>query len=302
MSAWQVGKVRISKVLEQELVFPAQLFLRDVISTDLLPIDWLAPHFIDERGHLRFSVHALVIETPELRILVDTCVGNHKQGRDVRVWNGLHTPFLERLASAGYQPADIDVVLCTHLHVDHVGWNTQLVDGRWQPTFTNARHLIGREELAYWRSRADDREARAILSDSLQPILDAGLVELVSAPYRVCQEVQLVPTPGHTPGHVSVRIESEAAQALITGDFIHHPCQLAHPEWTALPDVDRSVAEQTRRAELAQCADGETLVIGTHFAGPTAGYIRTDGDGYRLELRQSPMDSGPLAPARRPGR
>jgi glyoxylase-like metal-dependent hydrolase (beta-lactamase superfamily II) len=244
----------------------------------------MKPHFMDEDGRLRASVHALVVETPDRRILVDTCIGNDKERMPMKNWHLLQTSFLSDLAEAGYPRESIDTVICTHLHVDHVGWNTMLQDGRWVPTFARARYLIAEQELSYWRGQEDDALNRQVFADSVAPVLDAGLADLVTGSHRLCAEVDLVPTPGHTPGHVSVRIRSRGEEALITGDILHHPCQLAHPEWSSEADCDRAAAEATRRRVFEACADAPTLVIGTHFAGATAGRIVRDGDAYRLEV------------------
>jgi glyoxylase-like metal-dependent hydrolase (beta-lactamase superfamily II) len=142
--------------------------------------------------------------------------------------------------------------------------------------------LIGRQEYDHWRAE-NDGEAPAILGDSVQPIFDAGLAELVEMDHRISAELRLTPTTGHTPGHVSVMIESDGESAMITGDIMHHPCQIAHPEWAPSFDSDRAAAVATRRRVLDALADTPVLVIGTHFAAPTAGRIRRDGDAYRLE-------------------
>jgi glyoxylase-like metal-dependent hydrolase (beta-lactamase superfamily II) len=173
--------------------------------------------------------------------------------------------------------------MCTHLHVDHVGWNTMLVDGKWVPTFENARYLYGETEFEHWRGEGEG-DYGPLLADSIMPVFDAGLVDLVQQDQQICPEIRLVPTPGHTPGHVSVMIESKGESALITGDFLHHPCQFAHPEWSSSPDVDRPQAIATRRAIYEKLAGSPTLVIGTHFATPTAGHLVKDGDTYRLDV------------------
>src|SRR5213075_3208540 len=164
----------------------------------VLPIGWLRPHFADERGRLKMSIHALVVETPERRIVVDTCLGNDKEGRRIPTWNNLQGPFLADLAAAGYPRESIDRVLCTHLHVDHVGWNTMLVDGKWVPTFPNARYLIGRKEWEHW-SVSQEADFREPVEDSVRPVIEAGLADLVEPGHRVNEEVWLEPTPGHTP-------------------------------------------------------------------------------------------------------
>jgi len=256
--------------------------LPDASADAILAIDWLRPQFADDDGNVRLRIQALVVESAGRRMVVDTCLGNDKQGRSVPTWNALHGSFLRDLAAAGFQRESIDTVVCTHLHVDHVGWNTMLADGRWVPTFTNARYLMERTEFEYWRDQEAYTEQVAVFADSVQPVVEAGLHELVATDHRVCDEVSLVPTIGHTPGHVSVRIASQGAEALITGDFLHHPCQMAHPEWAATVDYDKGQSTRTRREVFGRLAGSETLLIGTHFAGATAGYVVRDGDAFRL--------------------
>jgi glyoxylase-like metal-dependent hydrolase (beta-lactamase superfamily II) len=170
------------------------------------------------------------------------------------------------------------------LHVDHVGWNTMLVDGEWVPTFAAARYLMGRVEFAHWRAQRGRDDMAAVFADSVGPIHAAGLADLVETDHRICDEVSLVPTIGHTPGHVSVRISSEGEEALITGDFMHHPCQIARPDWSSTADSDAEEARRTRERMLRELCDRPVLVIGTHFAGATAGHIVRDGDAYRLAV------------------
>lgn len=284
MSKWKIGDVTITKVVELEATGGTKFILPDATPEAVAPYAWMKPHFVDEAGRLRMSIHALVIETPSRRIIVDTCLGNEKEGRAVPGWNKLQLPFLQHLAAAGYEPQTIDTVLCTHLHVDHVGWNTMLLDGKWVPTFPKARYLMGRVEFDYWRGQTESAEQVAVFSDSVKPVFDAGLVDLVETDHRVCEEVSLVPTVGHTPGHVSIRIASKGEEALITGDFIHHPCQLARPDWAAIVDYDKSQSTQTRKDVFSRLAGTPTLVIGTHFATPTAGHIVRDGDAFRLDV------------------
>jgi glyoxylase-like metal-dependent hydrolase (beta-lactamase superfamily II) len=281
---WRVGRVRVTKIVELEVTGGSRFLLPQAIYDEILPIGWLRPDFADERGRLRMSIHALVVETPQRRIIVDTCLGNDKENRRIPGWNKLQTRFLADLAEAGYPRETIDTVLCTHLHVDHVGWNTMLVEGRWVPTFPNAHYLMGRVELEHWRAQQERDDMKAVFADSVAPVYDAGLVDLVETDHRVCDEVSFVPTPGHTPGHVSVQIASAGEEALITGDFMHHPCQIARPEWSSTADSDPQAAERTRRHMLARLADAPTLVIGTHFAGRTAGHVVPDGAAYRLAL------------------
>jgi glyoxylase-like metal-dependent hydrolase (beta-lactamase superfamily II) len=279
---WSIGKVSVTKVVELEMAGGSRFLLPQATPEEVRGIPWLIPDFADESGRLRLSIHALIIETPERRILVDTCLGNGKQGRKIPHWNDRQGSFLADLAAAGYPAESIDTVLCTHLHTDHVGWNTMLVDGAWRPTFPRARYLFGRQEFEHWSQQETNAVQRAVFADSVQPIADAGLVELVEADHRLCEEVRLVPSFGHTPGHVSVHIASEGEEGFITGDIAHHPCQLARPQWNSTADVDPPAAEATRRRVFGGLAGRPVLVIGTHFAGPTAGRVVTDGDGFRF--------------------
>ncbi|MFM5893339.1 MAG: MBL fold metallo-hydrolase, partial [Novosphingobium sp.] len=231
---------------------------------------------------LLLSIHALLVEAPGLRLVVDTCIGNDKPRR-LLGGAALSTRFLESMAEAEWSRDNVDAVVCTHMHVDHVGWNTMLEGGAWVPTFPKARYLFSRTEFDHWNAHEDEGQ-RQILADSVQPILDAGLAHFVPSDHRLSDEVRLIPSEGHTPGHVSVFIESEGARAAITGDMSHHPCQMPHPDWSPAFDEDPAQAAQTRARLFGEWADGEVLVIGTHYAGPTAGYVRREGEAFRFEV------------------
>jgi glyoxylase-like metal-dependent hydrolase (beta-lactamase superfamily II) len=275
---WKVGDVRITKVVEHELPVPLNGLLNDppVDATKRYP--WLAPDFVFDDENARLSIHGLVVDTGDRRILVDTCVG---EGRD-----GLPMPppdvnFVEALAAAGYPIDDIDTVLCTHLHFDHVGWNTRLVDGRWVPTFPHARYLFGRVEWEHWQVTTGNY---INVDDTVRPVVEAGLAELVETDHVLCDQVRLVPTPGHTPGHCSVVIESGGERAIITGDMAHHPVQFAEPDLGMDADTDSVLAAATRRTFLTERVADGALVIGTHFGGRTAGHVVADGTGWRFDL------------------
>ncbi len=284
MSRWKIGAVTVTKVLELEATGGSRFLLPQATREAILPIAWLRPHFADDEGRLRMSIHAFLVETPTRRIVVDTCLGNDKQGRRIPAWNGLNTRFLADLAAAGAPRESIDTVLCTHLHVDHVGWNTMHQDGAWVPTFPNARYLMGRAEYAHWTGPHGREDLRTVFADSVAPVFDAGLVDLVETDHRICEELSLIPTLGHTPGHVSLRIDSGGEHGLITGDFLHHPCQIAHPEWSSTADSDPAEAQRTRERMFAELAGAPVLVLGTHFAGATAGRIVRDGGAWRLAV------------------
>jgi len=280
---WQIGDVRITRVQELE-AGGIRFILPDATAEALADIAWIGP-YVDEQGEAVGSVHSLVLEVGERRIVIDTCIGNDKPRLPLKMWHMRQGPFLEQLGEAGFPPERIDTVVCTHLHTDHVGWNTRLVDDRWVPTFPQARTLVARREWEHWRQDGEEL-MRATIGDSVTPLFDAGLVDLVETDHEVADGIRLEPTPGHTPGHVCVRIRSCGEEAVITGDLVHHPAQFARPEWGSSADDDAALAETTRRAFMADVADTPTLVIGTHFAGPTAGRLVRDGDVYRLDEAQ----------------
>jgi glyoxylase-like metal-dependent hydrolase (beta-lactamase superfamily II) len=284
MSKWTIGDVTITKVVELEVTGGSRFLLPQATPETIKPIAWLRPHFADENGRLRMSIHSFLIETPTHRIVVDTCLGNDKENRRIPHWNNMKTKFLEDIAAAGFPPETIDTVLCTHLHVDHVGWNTMKVDGAWVPTFPRARYLFGRIEHEHWTQVAGGPDQPFVIADSVAPIFEAGLATLVETDHRIGAEISLLPTIGHTPGHVSVMIDSRGERGMITGDFMHHPCQIAHPEWASNADTDQEQGIRTRLTVFQQLAGSPVLVIGTHFAGATAGRIVRDGETYRLDV------------------
>ena len=279
---WRIGDVTVTRVVEIEATGGMSRVIPDAKRERLKEIPWMYPHFADENGRMRGAIHALIVEAPDRTIMVDTCVGNDKE-RGNPAWNQLQTAFLDDMEKAGYVLDAIDTVLCTHLHIDHVGWNTMLVDGKWVPTFPKARYLIGQVEFAHWQADTDLDQV-AVMADSVLPVFDANLVDLVETDHQITDEISLMPTVGHTPGHVSVMIKSNGEEAMITGDFIHHPCQFAHPEWSSSFDTDPVQSAQTRREVFDRYADTPTLIIGTHFATPTAGHLKRDGDAYRLDV------------------
>lgn len=280
LRSWRVGNVTITRMDEISFLSPPEHMFhggsRDVVARNA----WLKPHFADDENQLWMSFHSFVVESEGKRIIVDTCMGNDKP----RSFFGMmQTPYLDNLEAAGFAPDSIDYVLCTHLHVDHVGWNTRLVDGLWVPTFTKARYLFGRVE---WESfgASPDESGGDILGDSIQPVIDAGLSDFVETDHRITGEVRLTPTPGHTPGHVSVLISSGGEEAAITGDMIHHPVQCAEPELSSMFDGDSARARATREVFLSDCCSRGTMVLGSHFVDPTAGWIVPGETLYRFAV------------------
>jgi glyoxylase-like metal-dependent hydrolase (beta-lactamase superfamily II) len=276
---WKVGKVRITKVVELETVGSTRFILPLASNEEIRKLPWLIPHFATEEGRLKMSIHSLVVETPQHRIVVDTGLGNDKQGRNVPTWNNRNEPFLEKLTAAGFPPDSIDTVLCTHLHVDHVGWNTKLAGGKWVPTFANARYVLGKSEYEHWRDHSVEPSHIAVLNDSVKPIVDAGKAELIASDARLTDEITMIPTPGHSPGHMSIHIKSDGEEGLLTGDVAHHPCQMAHLDWSSTADSDPKQSVVARRDLFSRFADRPVLVIGGHY---NAGHIQREGEAFKF--------------------
>jgi glyoxylase-like metal-dependent hydrolase (beta-lactamase superfamily II) len=279
---WQIGDVRITRIVEMLTPVPANGLMPGATAEGIeRNLSWLRPHFVDDDGNLLLSIHAFCVESQGRKIVIDTCIGND---RAIPEFEGLtlNTPFLDDLAAAGFAREDVDTVVCTHLHFDHVGWNTMLVDGEWVPTFPNARYLICQGEWEHWSTEGGTGYA-ATLNDAVRPVVDAGLVDFVPPDHQVTDAIRLEATPGHTPGHVAVHVESAGQHAFITGDLAHHPIQWAEPAWASAPDSDPAQSTATRRRLLDEFADTDVLVIGTHFAPPCSGHLVSDGDSYRFD-------------------
>jgi glyoxylase-like metal-dependent hydrolase (beta-lactamase superfamily II) len=277
--SWKIGDVTVTRIVEIESVGGTRFLLPQASPAEVQKLPWLVPDFADAEGKLRMTIHALVVETPGRRILVDTGLGNDKQGRPLPAWNNLQLPFLDTLTGAGFPPETIDTVLCTHLHVDHVGWNTRLEGGEWVPTFPDARYLFGRTEYDYWSTNAPTPSHAAVFEDSVRPVMDAGLADLIPSDHRLTDEITLMPTPGHSPGHMSLHVRSAGEEAMLIGDVAHHPVQMFHLDWSTLADSDPVQAAETRRTLFSQVADKPVMVIGGHFGG---GYVKRGGDGFEF--------------------
>lgn len=222
---------------------------------------------------LIMSFHSFVVRTGNATILVDTCVGNHKERPALPEWHLQERPYLQQLSQLGLEPGDIDFVCCTHLHADHVGWNTRLDDGRWVPTFPNARYLFAQREVDYWEAfHANDPENmfRNSWTDSVVPVLEAGQAELVKDGHEVTRGINITPAPGHTPGNIVIELNDNNHSAVMSGDAIHHPVQIERPEWSSNFCLDPVESAVTRRALLERLADQDVILLPAHFAGPTA--------------------------------
>ena len=279
---WKIGDVTVTQVIEQPVAFPAIGFFPGATDEVLeRHHEWLKPWAVDGDDKLMLSIQALCIESDGRKIVVDTCVGRRPLP-DLFQSMSNDGSFLTSLTNAGFPRKAVDTVICTHMHFDHVGWNTMLHDGEWVPTFPGARYLLAKPEYEHWMQASEEERVASsavTIDDAVLPLFDAGMVDLVDVDHRVTGDVSLEHTPGHTPGHVSVRIRSEGEEAIITGDCMHHAVQLAEPTWHTAVDTDGDQSTATRHRLVAECCDQPVLVIGTHFPPPTAGHIVSTPDG-----------------------
>ncbi len=286
------GDVSVERVVEAEGpgFFPSFLMPASEEAAVRAEGDWLEPHFFDPTsGRFIMSVHSYLVRTPRHTVLIDSCVGNDKERPSTEPWHRMQTPWLDDLKALGVQPEDVDYVLCTHLHVDHVGWNTRLEDGRWVPTFANARYLFHEDEYAFWEAgrtagpqgfgSGDD-----CFADSVLPVVEAGLAVLVRGGHEIDGTMVVEETPGHTPGHVCVNLAAGGARAVFTGDLMHHPVQCAYPEWNSRFCVDPERSRASREAFVDRHAVTDTVILAAHFAQPTAGRVAANGGRLKFEV------------------
>jgi len=283
---WKIGDVEVARIVEINAFEDNMwMLLKDCTAEEVQQHKWLVPHFCTPAGMMLISFQCFVLRSRGKSVMIDTCIGSDRK-REYDVFCNLHTTFLEDLTAAGFPPEKIDTVLCTHLHFDHVGWNTKLVNGKWVPTFPQARYLFGQKEFDHWmhlKATGGDHDFEH-LHDSIDPILEAGLADFIGPNHQVTDEVSLFPTPGHTPGHVSVLIRSGGQEAIITGDMMHHPIQLIEPGRHANFDMDKAQGARTRREFVDRVADQNVLVIGSHFTDPTSGWVVRDGKSWKLKI------------------
>ena len=289
MKSLKVDAVTIERLVESEGPFAAPDFLFPDATPELVAneVAWLQPSFFDlEKNMLIMSFHSYVVRTPRHTILVDTCVGNDKQRPDRPFWHQLETPYLNDLVALGIQPEEVDYVMCTHLHADHIGWNTKLIDGRWVPTFPNARYVFARREYDYWCEQSksvSEPVNHGAFEDSVLPIIESGQAVLVESDYCLDDHVWIQPAPGHTPGNVIINAGSSNQRAVLCGDTIHHPIQLTYPEWSSRFCEDPIQSYATRKHLLETLADTSDFLLAAHFPNPTAGRIVSQDHGFRFE-------------------
>ena len=283
-----IGKASIKRLVDIEtFAMPLAIILPQADLAALEPHrGLLAPTHIDfDAQAVLLTVQSHIVQVDGLTILVDTCVGEHKHRPLRPVWHQRsETGYLERLAALGLQPEDIDMVMCTHLHVDHVGWNTKLDNGRWVPTFKNAKYVWSQEDFDFYKTLdADPQKGPAnggSFRDSVLPVVEAGLAKMVKGAAELEDGLKITPAPGHTPGTIRIEFESKGEKALFCGDILHHALQIYHPEWNSFACLDQDNARKSRRAAIEHCAGTGALLMPCHFGAPFHCHIDHKGSGF----------------------
>mgnify|MGYP001050392935 FL=1 len=290
MTTRMIGQASVTRVEEMlKPGFPAAHLLPDWDPEVLKEHGaWLEPNSYEgATGRFISSIHSWLIRTRHHTILVDCCCGNHKDRPGYDRFHMLDTPYLQRLADAGVAPEQVDYVLCTHLHVDHVGWNTRLIDGRWVPTFPNAKYVFSRVDRDHWdpaRNPNLPEVSRMIFQDSVHPVIAAGQDMVVDMTDQIGDDLLIEPAPGHSPGHVVLRLLSEGQEGMFIGDVMHQPIQVYRPDWSSGFCADPVQAAASRRRVLEHCAETGCRVFPAHFGIPHVGWVRRQGGGYRFEF------------------
>ncbi len=290
MQTTRIGDFEVHRLTEFEGPFIApEIFFPD-FDADVLRAhpDMAGPRLIDPAtGKLVFSFHCFIVKTGRHTILIDSCLGNDKERPTRPQFHRLRTPFLTDLANAGVSVEDVDYVMCTHLHWDHVGWNTRLENGRWVPTFPNARYVMARREFDHWQGvhqQGEDTPHRRAFEDSVLPVVRTGQSVLVDDDYAFEDGLWFESAPGHTPGNVVIHARSRDDGAVFLGDVLHHQLQLAKPEWSTVACSDRELSRKTRTRLVEEYAERGTRLLPAHFPAPTVGRIVRHGSAYRYRF------------------
>lgn len=246
---------------------------------------WLVPaHYDEATSFLKLSIHSWLLKIGGRTILIDTCVGNHKPRPQRPKWHLMETKYLDRLKAAGVEPHEIDMVMCTHLHVDHVGWNTRLDNGRWVPTFPNAKYVFSRTDYDHYLKLDSDPATGPAnggsFRDSVLPVVEAGLANMIEGAAQLDENLRIDPAPGHTPGTIAIKFESRGEKALFCGDILHHALQVYHPEWNSFACADAAGARRSRREALEHCAGSGARLMPCHFGAPFTCHVDAAGDGF----------------------
>ncbi|MEE8333303.1 MAG: MBL fold metallo-hydrolase [Alphaproteobacteria bacterium] len=291
MKRLNFGEVTIDSLVElRGLGYEPNFFFPDATMEAFEgELDWLTPHFWDVEANTYIRcIQSFVVRTGRHTVLVDACVGDGKVRPSTPAWNGLKSTWLDQLTSLGVHPEEVDYVLCTHLHADHIGWNTRLENGSWVPTFPNAKYIFHKAEYQHWSEGGNQLEGPGAedgsFEDSVLPVMTAGQVELVDNDFAIDDQFTLDPTPGHSPGHVCINVRAAGRHAVLAGDVVHHPIQVAYPEWNSRFCIDAAQSRATRQDFVARYADTDSLILPAHFASPTAGRIVGNGDRCKYQL------------------
>jgi glyoxylase-like metal-dependent hydrolase (beta-lactamase superfamily II) len=279
-----LGDVTVHRIVEIETGSTKVLESLPALTPERLAENrgWLQPAALDSEDRMLLCFQSYIVRTPRHVVLVDSCIGNEKT-RDAEIFHQKTDELWMRgLAEWGLTVNDIDYVMCTHLHVDHVGWNTRLESGRWIPTFPNARYLFSGKELDYWMAE-HAREPISCIEDSVLPIVEAKRCDLITSDHVVDAHLRLLPTPGHTIDHFAVALGRSGEDAVITGDLIHSPLQARYPELSTSIDYDLEQSAETRRNFLERYCDTSTICCFAHFPSPSWGHIKRWGDGFRVD-------------------
>jgi glyoxylase-like metal-dependent hydrolase (beta-lactamase superfamily II) len=280
------GDMTIHRIVEQEGPFIPALDMIAGLTPELLAENrrWLRPAALDDNDVLQLCMQSYVVQTPHHTIMIDSCIGNDKPRKGRPAWNmKTDDTYMRGLAAAGFSVEDIDYVFCTHLHVDHVGWNTRLENGHWVPTFPKARYVFGKTEYDYWAEQ-NTKAANPVYLDSVLPVVEADRAEMVKDDHALGDHVRLLPTPGHTPGHVAVCFGKGSDEAVMSGDLMHSPLQTRYPELSVNFDVDKAQSAATRRSFLERYCDTKTLCCTAHFLSPSVGRIKRWDNGFKCEM------------------
>jgi len=290
-SVGKIGGVEIGRVFDSYLIGETmQAWFPDFDREAVKPHEpWLCPeHYDAESGHFKMPVHSWLLWVNGHSVLIDTCMGNHKNRPGLSEMHMLNTRYLERVAEAGMRPEEVEYVLCTHLHVDHVGWNTKLENGRWVPTFPNAKYVLSRVEYEAAKAAANDPDMppfmRHVFEDSIHPVVEAGKAVLVDGVHELLDALTLRPAPGHSPGHIRIELKSQGAQGVFAGDMLHSPVQIPFWQWSSRVCSDPKMSAQSRRELLEFCASENALLLPGHFETPYGGRIKTVGDTFAIDF------------------
>jgi glyoxylase-like metal-dependent hydrolase (beta-lactamase superfamily II) len=282
---FKAGDATIHRIIEMEVGFTPALEFLPNLTKEVLDANrsWLHPAALDADDNLVLCFQSYVIKTGKHNILVDSCVGNDKERTARPLWHKKKDDaFMRGLAAAGLTVHDIDFVLCTHLHVDHIGWNTRLENGRWVPTFPKARYIFSKTELDFWIEESKKTDLPQIV-DSVIPIVEAKACDVVTSDYSLNDMITLIPTPGHTIDHYAVTLGRNGKDAVFTGDLIHTPLQALYPELSMRVDYNPAQGVESRKRFLETYCDTSTLCCFAHFPSPSKGYVKRWGNGFKCD-------------------